>query len=173
MKSIYSIGKYVLFFLIYSLLGVVVETIYRLITEQQLYGAHGFLHLPLFPIYGFGALLIILLLRTHVRHPIWLFFAGAFLATVLEFVGHWLIEVVFGDRIWDYKSLPFNLDGRISLYSSVGFGLGAVLLVHVIHPRLEKLVNRLPKRPTIIIASVVLTVLVTDFVLTVIERLGS
>jgi len=173
MKITYITGKYILFFLVYSVVGALIETLVRLVTEHQLYGIHGFLHLPLFPIYGLGALLIITLLGTHVRHPVPLFFAGAFLATVLEFVGHWIIEVVFGDRIWDYKSLPFNLDGRISLYSSIGFGMAAVLLVHFIHPRVEKLVNRLPKRATIVLAAVVSVLLLTDFIYTVVERLGS
>lgn len=150
MRSVYAFSKYVIFFLIYSLLGAVVETLFRLVIDHQLYGIHGFLHLPLFPIYGFGAILIIKLLKPHVRHPIPLFITGALLASTLEFIGSWLIEVVFGDRIWDYGSMPFNLDGRVSLYSSIGFGLGAIVLVYFIHPRVEKLIGRLPKLPTIV-----------------------
>jgi len=169
----YTLGKYILFFVTYSLLGAFAETLFRLITEHHLYGIHGFLHLPLFPIYGFGALLIIRLLRKQVRHPVPLFILGALLCTVLEFVANWLLEVIFGNRIWDYSNVPFNFYGRISLYSSIGFGLGAILLVHFIHPALEKLVNHLPRRAVIIGATVILAVLLTDFVWTVVERLGS
>jgi uncharacterized membrane protein len=171
MQRAYTFGKYVLYFLIYSLLGGVIEILYRLATEHQLYNVHGFLHLPLFPIYGFGALLIIKLLGTHVRHPIPLFVVGAVIATALEFVGHWLIEVIFGDRIWDYKNIPLNLEGRVNLYSSIGFGLAAVLLVHFIHPRVEKIVGLLPKRPLIALSVVILAVLLTDFIWSAIERL--
>jgi uncharacterized membrane protein len=173
MQSLYDFGKYVLFFLVYSLLGAFIEALFRLITEHQLYGIHGFLHLPLFPIYGFGALLIIILLRAHRRHPILLFVAGAIIATVLEFVGSWIIEVIFGDRIWDYSHVPLNFEGRINLYNSIGFGLGAVILVYFIHPVLEKIVSRIPKRFTIAIATVILVVLLTDFIISAIERLGN
>ena len=173
MQSAYVFSKYVLFFLIYSLLGAVVETLFRLVVDHRLYGIHGFLHLPLFPIYGFGALLIIFVLRHRVRHPIPLFFSGALLATTLEFIGSWLIEAIFDDRIWDYSNMPFNLYGRVSLISSIGFGLGAILLIYFVHPKVEKLINRIPKMPTVVIASGVLVVLLTDFVISVIERLNS
>ena len=173
MRFIYAFSKYVLFFLIYSILGAVIETLFRLVIDHQLYGVHGFLHLPLFPIYGFGAILIIKLLKPRIRHPVPLFISGALLASTLEFAASWLIELVFGDKIWNYGSMPFNLYGRVSLYSSLGFGLGAIVLVYFVHPIIEKLVKRLPKIPTIAIAATVLVVLLTDFVFSVIERLNS
>ena len=173
MHPIYLVGRYVWFFLIYSFLGALVETVFRLVTEGQLYGIHGFLHLPIFPIYGIGALLIILLLRNRVRHIVPLFIAGALLATGLEFITHWLIEIIFNERIWDYSSVPFNLDGRISLVSSIGFGLAAVALVYFIHPRLEKLFDKLPNRANVVIAVVVFTVITADTVFSVIGRLTS
>lgn len=173
MESLYSFGRYVWYFLIYSFLGAIVETIFRLVTEHQLYGIHGFLHLPIFPIYGIGALLIIFLLEKRVRHVVPLFFAGALLTTILEFAAHWLIEVIFNERIWDYSSVPFNLDGRISLISSIGFGVAAVVLVHFIHPWLKRLFKRLPNRINIVVAVIVFTVLTTDIVASIIERLAN
>jgi len=173
MHYAYRIGRYIWFFLIYSLLGAFVETLFRLITEHRLYGVHGFLHLPIFPIYGIGALLIIFVLRNRVRHIVPLFFAGALLATGLEFIAHWLIETVFHERIWDYSSSPFNIDGRISLVSSIGFGLAAVLLVYFIHPWLEKMFDRLPNRVNVIVAIVVVLGLSIDIVSSIVERLSN
>lgn len=171
MQKLSTTGRYIWYFLIYSFLGAVIETLYRLVTEHQLYGVHGFLHLPLFPIYGIGALLIIIVLGKHVRHVIPLFFLGALLATVVEFAAHFLIEVLFGERIWDYSSSPFNFQGRVSLLSSVGFGLAAVFLVHFIHPYLEKKFKRIPNHINIIIASIVIVVLLIDIISSVLERL--
>ena len=173
MHKLYIFGRYVWYFLIYSFLGAVVETLYRLVTEHQLYGVHGFLHLPIFPIYGIGALLIITILAKRVRHIVPLFFLGALLATVLEFAAHLLIQIIFGERIWDYSNVPFNLDGRISLYSSIGFGVAAVLLVHFIHPFLEKKFDRLPKKVNIVVAIVVIAVLLVDIITSVIARLAN
>ncbi len=176
MNIVYVTGRYIWFFLIYSLFGAIVETIFRLITEHQLYGIHGFLHIPIFPIYGIGALLVIALFQHHVRHVVPLFFAGAILTTVLEFITHLLIEIVFNERIWDYSNTPFNVDGRISLYSSIGFGVAAVALVHFIHPRLNKLFDRLPNRVNVVITVItviVFSVLLIDTILSVIERIAN
>ena len=164
-------GRYIWFFLIYSLLGAAVETLFRLVTEHHLYGIHGFLHLPIFPIYGIGALLIIILLKGRVRHIVPLFFIGALVATGLEFIAHWLIEIVFNEKIWDYSNTPFNIDGRVSLISSIGFGVASVLLVHFIHPWLDKQFNRLPNRINIIVAVIVVLGLSIDIVSSIIERL--
>jgi len=171
MRFASRLGRYIWFFLIYSFLGAVVETLYRLITEHQLYGIHGFLHLPIFPIYGIGALLIIFLLSGRVRHIVPLFFAGALLTTALEFIAHWLIETLFNERIWDYTNTAFNIDGRVSLVSSIGFGVAAVLLVYFIHPWLDKQFNRLPNKVNVIVAAVVILGLSTDIVTSIIERL--
>jgi uncharacterized membrane protein len=173
MQRMYNVAKYILYFFIYSLLGAAIETLIRLVTEHELYGIHGFLHVPVFPIFGFGALLIVILLRKQIRHPIPLFVLGALLATSLEFLAHWVIEVVFGDRIWDYSSHPFNLDGRISLYASIGFGVGAVLLVHFLHPLVEKFVGHIYKQLRIYIATILLTILCIDFVWSVAVRLNN
>ena len=173
MQTVYLIGRYVWFFLIYSFLGALAETIFRLITEHQVYGIHDFLHLPIFPIYGIGALLVITLLQKRVHNVILLFIAGALIATVLEYSAHFLIEAIFNEKIWDYTHTPFNFDGRVSLLSSIGFGVVTVLLVRVIHPRLEKLFSRLPNRVNVIIAIIVFIVIVTDVVISIIERLGN
>ncbi len=169
----YIFAKYVLYFLVYSLLGALSETLFRLVIDHQLYGIHGFMHLPLFPIYGFGAILIIKLLTNLRRNPILIFIFGSLIATMLEFMGSLIIEAVFKERIWDYSSMPFNLDGRVSLISSFGFGIGAIIVVYLIHPLVVKLINRLPKIPTISIATVAFVVLIIDFIYSVIDRLAS
>jgi len=167
----HKLGQYTLFFLIYSFLGAIGETLFRLLTEHQLYGINGFLHLPIMPIYGFGAILIIALLGSRIRHPLLLFGIGVLLTTILEFVSHWLIEAVLGVRIWDYSQKPLNLDGRVSLDTSIGFGVAALLLVYFIHPQISRVLKRLPKQTTMIAAAIVWVVVSADFISSVIERL--
>jgi len=168
----YVFGRYILLFLIYSFLGGLGEMIFRLITEHQLYGIHGFLHLPIMPIYGFGALLIVAVMRGRAKHPILLFLGGALLATMLEFIANWLIEIIFHTRIWDYSHKAFSFDGRVSLDNSIGFGIAAVLLVYLIHPFVWRALQRIPKQPTIIIATLLLAIVLVDIVVSVIERLS-
>lgn len=168
----YVIARYTLYFLFYSALGGIAETLYRYITEHQLYGVHGFLHLPILPIYGVGALLVIILLGPRIKNPFYLFILAALLASVVEFVAHWLIEVIFGVWIWGYEHNAFNLFGRISLVSSVAFGLVSLLIIYFIHPFIIKVVKKIPKKIMIPVSALVLVVLLTDIVLSVIERLG-
>jgi uncharacterized membrane protein len=167
-----TFGRYIIYFLIYSFLGAVGETIFRLLTEHQLYGIHGFLHLPIMPIYGIGAILVILLLGKRHRHPVWLFVVGTLLASLLEFIVHWLIEVTFNIRIWDYSHKPFNLDGRIALVNSLAFGVATVILVYLIHPFISSKVQKLKPRTIAIAASIIGIVVATDTVLSVTKYLG-
>lgn len=167
----YTLARYTLYFVIYSLLGAIAETTFRLITEQHLYGVHGFLHIPILPIYGFGAL-IILFIAQKIRNPIGLFIVGTIAATVLEFVTSWLIEIIFHERIWDYTDKVFDAWGRVSLETSLIFGLGGLVVVYVIHPLIAKYVKRVPKRATIMIALAIGVVLIVNVISSVIERLA-
>jgi len=165
----YALGRYTLYFIIYSLLGALGETLFRFITEERLYGVNGFLHLPILPIYGFGALIIIFIAK-KVKHPIPLFFAGTLAASILEFVASWLIEIIFHERIWDYTAKAFDLQGRISLETSIIFGIGGLVVVYGIHPLLIKYIARIPKRIVIVLAIVALGILATDITLTSVQR---
>jgi uncharacterized membrane protein len=166
----YKFGRYTLLFIIYSLLGTLGETLFRLVTEHQLYGIHGYLqHLPFMPIYGFGALAIIAILG-RIRHVAILFIVGAIVATILEFAASFLIEMIFHNRIWDYSDSQFNLYGRVALHTSIAFGLAAALLVHFIHPFVLKQVKRLPKRQTLIAAGVSVAIVLADTVVSTINR---
>lgn len=165
-----TFAKYIIYFLIYSTLGALLETGFRLVTEQHWYGIHGFLHLPLFPIYGFGALLILLIAR-YIRNPIILFFVGGVAVSILEFAAHWLIEVIFNDRIWSYENGTPTLGGRISLLSSFWFSVAAVVLVYIIHPRVVKLIDRIPSREVMVIVVLAGTIVLFDIIFSIIERL--
>lgn len=173
MARIYIVAQYIVLFLIYSIVGSIFETLYRLITEHRLYGIHGFLHIPILPIYGFGAILIILLLEKIYRKPLLLFIVAATLASLIEFVTHWLIEVLFHIKIWDYSGDPFNIAGRVDLYSSVGFGLLAVLLVNVIHPFFSRIiVRRIPMTVTITLAVVIVAAILLDTIISIVGRMS-
>jgi uncharacterized membrane protein len=172
MARLCIVAQYIVLFLIYSIVGSIVEMLYRLITEHQLYGIHGFLHIPILPIYGFGAILIILLLEKIHRKPLLLFIVATILASLIEFVTHWLIEVLFHIKLWDYSGDPFNISGRIDLYSSVGFGLLAVLLVNVIHPFFRRVVKRMSMIVTTVAAGIIVVVILADTIISIIQRMS-
>ena len=140
---VYTLGQWLLFFFLYCFLGWVWESCY-VSAKQHRWVNRGFLHGPLLPIYGFGAVLI-LWATLPVRQSLPLIFLlGMLAATALEYVTGAAMEALFKVRYWDYSGKPFNLNGHICLTCSLAWGAFSVLLVKVLHPPLEDLVLRLP-----------------------------
>ena len=140
---VYTLGQWLLFFFLYCFLGWVWESCY-VSARQRRWVNRGFLHGPLLPIYGFGAV-IILWATLPVRGSLALIFLlGMLAATALEYVTGAAMEALFKVRYWDYSGKAFNLNGHICLTCSLAWGAFSVLLVKVLHPPLEDLVLRLP-----------------------------
>ena len=140
---VYTLGQWLLFFFLYCFLGWVWESCY-VSARHRRWVNRGFLHGPLLPIYGFGAV-IILWATLPVRGSLPLIFLlGMLAATALEYVTGAAMEALFKVRYWDYSGKAFNLNGHICLTCSLAWGAFSVLLVKVLHPPLEDLVLRLP-----------------------------
>ena len=119
-------------FLFYSFIGWIIEVIYTFITEKKFVN-RGFLIGPLVPIWGFGAVLITLILKKD-DSLFNLAISSAFIGTFLEYVVNYVMEKMFKVRWWDYSRLPFNINGRVWLGSSLFFGLGGILVVKFLNP---------------------------------------
>lgn len=165
------LAKYILYFVIYGVLGMVAETLFRLFSKGEWSYYAGFLHLPLLSIYGFGALIAIWVKDTF-KNPLIFVLLSTLFIIILEFIAHWLIELIFGIRIWDYSGQFFNFEGRISLFYSACFAVGAIVLAYFIHPGVEKLVRKLPRRLIQITAICSVAVLLIDLVVTIVQRLS-
>ena len=128
--------------LLYSVIGWIYESILCSVKNQRLIN-RGFLNGPYCPIYGSGALLIILVLG-KLRNPVLLFLLGALLACSLEYVTSYLMEKLFHARWWDYSERKFQLGGRVCLLGAVVFGAFSVLLVLVLHPPVSRMTAAIP-----------------------------
>ena len=103
-----------------------------------------FLHGPLLPIYGSGAILI-LFVTLPAKDHLWLvWLLGMIAATALEYVTGDVMERLFKVRYWDYSKKRFNLNGHICLSSSIAWGFFSVLLVRFLHPPVGRLLVRVP-----------------------------
>ena len=118
-----------LWFFIYCFLGWIWESIYRTIRLRRIINS-GFLVGPYIPIYGFGAMLFIILMHFTTRLVESLFIGGS-LAYALEYVTSWLLEIIFLARWWDYSTRIGNIKGRICLFGFLGFGAAAVIMPHI------------------------------------------
>lgn len=140
---VYTTGQWVLLFFFYCFCGWVWESCYVSLCQRH-WVNRGFLHGPLLPIYGSGAI-IILLATIPVAEDlrlVWLF--GMLAATALEYVTGAAMERIFKVRYWDYSNQKFNLNGHICLTSSIAWGFFSILLVRFIHPPIARLLARVP-----------------------------
>mgnify|MGYP002798033486 FL=1 len=166
----YTFIQWLLFFFIYCFLGWVWESCYVSIKKREWIN-RGFLHGPMLPIYGSGAI-IVLLCTIGVRDQVILIFIfGMTGATILEYVTGACMERLFRVRYWDYSHMPLNLKGYFCLPVSLGWGVFSVLLVRVIHVPIENLVLQIPERIAEVVSVVCSSAFAMDFTLSFSEAM--
>ena len=166
----YTFIQWLLFFFIYCFLGWVWESCYVSAKNREWIN-RGFLHGPMLPIYGSGAI-IVLLCTIGVRDQVILIFIfGMIGATILEYVTGACMERLFRVRYWDYSHMPLNLKGYICLPVSLGWGVFSVLLMRVIHVPIENLVLQIPERIAEVVSVVCSSAFAVDFTLSFSEAM--
>ncbi|MCR5791680.1 MAG: putative ABC transporter permease [Lachnospiraceae bacterium] len=174
------ISSYVCLFIVYSFLGWIYESIFCTIKTGK-WQERGFLYGPICPIYGVGAILIYDIFRysgiqsyadVKVIGPVYLDMVLVFIiavigSAIMEYVTATVLENVFHAVWWDYSRLPFNIKGRISLFSSLGFGVAGILVVNYIAPWVEHIVMKLSPIWMEGLSLVCVAVFFVDFTLTV------
>lgn len=140
-------SQWILYFFSYSILGWVFESCYcSLKTKPMRWVNRGFLFGPLCPIYGLGLVAVIFIMQPF--NHIGLageFFMAVLVCSVIEYFASLIMEKIYHVRWWSYERSKFNptLHGRISLMTSLGFGLGGLLVINLIHPSIKNLVLNL------------------------------
>ena len=166
-----TIETWFLWLMIYSIIGWVYESTICSIGHRKLIN-RGFLNGPYCPIYGTGAVLVLLVLG-RIQNPVLLFFAGAVVTCSLEYLTSWLMEKLFHARWWDYSKRKFNIGGRVCLIGAVVFGAFSVVLVLVLHPFVNSLTDRLTDAALNWICAILFVGIVSDLVVTVKGLLGT
>lgn len=155
----YNIFQWILFFYIYCVFGWIFESTFVSIKSKRFVN-RGFLKGPMIPIYGEGAIMMIIA-TTPVRGNIVLeYMLGLVGATALEYFVGALMEQIFKVKYWDYSKKRFNIKGYICLRSSLFWGVLSVLLAEVMHVPVEGFVLSL-STPILISAVAVITVIFT------------
>lgn len=136
-----SIWRILAYFIIYSFLGYIVETLFALINYNVLESRKSFLYGPFCGIYGLGAVILILSLKYFNKNNYKLFLGGFLVGSILEYVISYIGEVLFDARWWDYSQRFLNIDGRICLLYSIFWGILALLLMKVINPQVDNFIE--------------------------------
>ena len=155
------VSKWFLYFIIYSFLGWITEVIYCLATEKKLVN-RGFLIGPVCPIYGYGVLFILLLIDGNKSDILAIFLKSILICSVLEYFTSFFMEKLFKARWWDYSDRKYNINGRICLETMFPFGVLGSLVVLVLHPVIENIINSFSNNTIIVIAIILFVIYLID-----------
>lgn len=160
----YTLIQWLFFFYFYCFFGWVFESAYVSIKSRKFVN-RGFMRGPFLPIYGSGAIMMLVVSMPFQDNLILTYLAGCVGATVLEFVTGTVMEALFKVRYWDYSDQKFNYKGHICLGSTVAWGFLTIFMTEFLHKGVEKLVFFIPDLLITIIAIVLTVVILVDFTL--------
>ena len=129
----YTWYQWLTFFYLYCFAGWIFESAYVSILKKRLVN-RGFLRLPLLPLYGTGAVMMLWVSLPFEDNLLLVYLSGVVAATILEYVTGWTMERLFKMKYWDYSDQRFNFRGYICLSSSIAWGFLTILLTEVLHP---------------------------------------
>ncbi len=152
-------------FALFSILGWMLEVTYRSLRDRRFVNP-GLLHGPYLPLYGTGALLLMvagsLLSGANVVTKIFVYF---FLTTGLELVSGFIAHRFFAASLWDYSDQRFNFRGHICLKFSIYWILLAFTFESFILPPFQAFSAFLPVAAKVVFVIVVLVAMFSDFLI--------
>lgn len=139
-----DISSLVWYFLIFSILGLIIETLYCYITTGVLESRQGLVYGPFCPIYGCGAVIYIIFLNRYKdSSELKLFFTGAVLGSIVEYLLSFSMEAIYSNRFWDYSYTKYHINGRISLTYTVFWGVLAIALIKYLKPIIDFIIDKI------------------------------
>ncbi len=139
----YDLPQWVLFFFFYSFIGWIWESCYVSVRKRR-WVNRGFMHGPMLPLYGSGALAVLVSTISVRENTALVFLLGMLAATALEYFTGAAMERLFHVRYWDYSNQKLNFHGYICISSSLCWGCFSILLVRAVHVPVEAAVLKLP-----------------------------
>lgn len=91
------------------------------------------------------------------------FFVALIACTALEYFTGWLMETMFGKQFWDYSMFRITYKNRISLVSSLFWGVMGLFVTYVVSDITLYMLNNLPYRLICIAGTVISLVMAIDF----------
>lgn len=156
-----KLAFYFVLFIIYAFLGWCMEMVFCYFNTKK-WVDRGFLIGPICPIYGYGCLGIILLLKKYYDDPIVLFTMAVLICSLLEYFTSYAMEKLFKARWWDYSDKKFNINGRICLELIFAFGLLGLLVMYGINPLISGLLSKVNITVLKVVALILLVLYLVD-----------
>lgn len=160
----YSIMQWLFIFYFYCFFGWCFESTYVSLKSRK-WVNRGFMKGPFLPLYGSGAVMMLVVSKPFLDHWWAVYIAGFIGATLLEYVTGVVMEALFKVRYWDYSEQPFNFQGQICLGSSLAWGGLTLLMNYVIHKPVERVVLAIPSNVLSVVTILLTCYIAGDFVL--------
>lgn len=125
----------------------------------------GFLIGPYCPIYGFGALSIIVLLKRYMNDYVVFFVMSIIVCSVLEYLTSYFMEKLFKARWWDYSNKKFNINGRICLINSIAFGVVATVIMYFVNPKINMIIDKMPQNILEVVSIILFIIFTIDYII--------
>ncbi|MDE6975251.1 MAG: hypothetical protein K2P38_19510 [Lachnospiraceae bacterium] len=160
----YTMTQWLFFFYFYCFFGWVFESTFVSVKSRKFVN-RGFMRGPFLPIYGSGAIMMLVVSMPFQDNLILTYLAGCVGATALEFVTGVAMESLFKVRYWDYSNQKFNYKGHICLSSTAAWGFLTIFMTEVLHKGVEKLIFAVPYVILTCVTAVVTVYIIMDFTL--------
>lgn len=165
-----SVWRILAYFIIYSVVGYIIETIFGIITKGTWESRQSFLYGPFCAIYGLGAAIMIMFLHKYSKNYTRLFIGGFIVGSIVEYLVSWIGEMLLGVKWWDYSDMPLNINGRICVYFSIFWGFLALYLIASFNPRIDRLINWIKSKLSVkalkVLTTTVIILLLIDCIAT-------
>ena len=161
----YSFWQILEYFIVYSILGYVIETLYGLLTKGVIESRQSMLYGPFCCIYGLGAICLLCIPKSAKKNNWTLFIAGFIIGSVVEYVVSWVGEVIFNIKWWDYSNFPLNINGRVCVYFSIFWGILTICLNKVINPTVDKALGKIPIKVLHVLTVIIMVFMAFDFII--------
>lgn len=161
----YSFWQILEYFIVYSILGYVIETLYGLLTKGVIESRQSMLYGPFCCIYGLGAICLLCIPKSAKKNNWTLFIAGFIIGSVVEYIVSWVGEVIFNIKWWDYSNFPLNINGRVCVYFSIFWGILTICLNKVINPTVDKVLGKIPMKILHVLTVIIMIFMAFDFII--------
>ena len=165
-----SIWRIFAYFIIYSVIGYIIETLFGMVTKGVWESRQSFLYGPFCAIYGLGAVVMILALKYFNKNYNTLFIGGFIVGSIVEYIVSWYGDVFLNVKWWDYSDMPLNINGRICVFFSLFWGFLAIYLMAYANPRVDILINKIKGKFALkklkVITMIIIVFMFVDCVLT-------
>ena len=92
------------------------------------------------------------------------------IATLVEYVAHYMLDTFFSIKLWDYTTQPLNINGRVCFAASRNFAIGGTFLLYCINPLIDKFIKKTKNKRLNVIAGCLFGIVIIDFIITILTK---